>query len=76
MKLAVLPGDGIGHEICAATCDVIGAVNQRYPLNIEFVKADIGFNALHRHGSTLPDDVFETARSCDGIILGPVSHLE
>ena len=76
MKLAVLPGDGIGPEICAATCDVIRAVNQRYPLKIEFVKADIGFNALHRHGSTLPDDVFETARSCDGIILGPVSHLE
>ena len=37
-------------------------------------RAAIGFPALEKSGSTLPDDAFEIARRADGTILGPVSH--
>ena len=37
-------------------------------------EAEIGFSALEKTGSTLPDEVVQLARQADGVILGPVSH--
>lgn len=74
MKLLCLAGDGIGPEIMAATLQVLDAVHDALTLPVETVHADIGFVALSQTGSTLPDSVLETARQCDAVLLGPVSH--
>lgn len=74
MKLLVLDGDGIGPEITAATCAVVTAVAARFGLPLSLTRAEIGFPALARHGTTIPDAVIEAARAADGVILGPVSH--
>ncbi len=76
MKILVLPGDGIGPEITQATLAVLDTVNARFKLGLEWQTEDIGFAALKKHGSTLPDYVMEAARQAPGIILGPVSHLD
>jgi len=76
MKLLVLPGDGIGEEITTATLTVLDRVNGKFSLGLEYTFKDIGFAALEKAGTTLPDDVLETARRSDGIILGPISHLD
>jgi len=76
MKLLVLPGDGIGPEITAATLHVLEAADRKFGLGLAFETRDIGFAALERTGSTLPDDVLERARAADGVILGPISHLD
>ncbi|MDP0929675.1 isocitrate/isopropylmalate dehydrogenase family protein [Paracoccus onubensis] len=75
-KIAVLPGDGIGPEICAAARTVLEALDTRYGLDIEFSEIGIGFAALKAQGSTFPEQAFQTVENVDGIILGPVSHLE
>ncbi|QIB34628.1 isocitrate/isopropylmalate dehydrogenase family protein [Ancylobacter pratisalsi] len=76
MKIALLPGDGIGPEITAATCLVMEAVDRHHGIGFDFEEIDIGFAALKAQGSTFPDSAFEAARAADGLILGPVSHLD
>src|SRR5688572_4197612 len=76
MKLLVLAGDGIGPEITAATLAVLEAADRRFELGLEYDYRDIGFAALEKHGTTLPDGVLQRAREVDGVILGPISHLD
>jgi isocitrate/isopropylmalate dehydrogenase len=76
IRLVVMPGDGIGPEITAATLHVLRALDRRLTLGLAFEDVPIGLAALKAHGSTLPDAAFATARAADGVILGPVSHNE
>ena len=76
MKLLVLPGDGIGPEITRATVDVLDAASRKFDLHLEYEYRDIGFAALEKQGTTLPEGVLERAREVDGILLGPISHLD
>jgi isocitrate/isopropylmalate dehydrogenase len=76
VKLLVLPGDGIGPEITAATLAVLDCANKKFNLELEYEKQDIGLVALKKHGTTLPQGILERAREVDGVILGPISHLD
>ncbi len=76
MQILVLPGDGIGEEITAATLEVLRAADSRFGLGLEYEFEEIGFAALAKHGTTCPERVFERARAVDGIMLGPISHLD
>lgn len=76
MNILVLPGDGIGEEITRATMAVLDVVNARFSLGLNFSFADIGFVALEKTGTTLPEEVLEQAKRSDGIILGPISHMD
>jgi 3-isopropylmalate dehydrogenase len=72
--LVVMPGDGIGPEIVAATLGVLRELDRIASLGLSFEEVSIGFPALRSHGSTLPDAAFEAGKRADGVILGPVSH--
>ncbi len=76
MKIAVLPGDGIGPEIVAATLEVLKVLDERIGLGLEFAFHEIGLKALASEGSTFPAAVLESCRAAEGIILGPVSHQD
>ncbi|MEO3431310.1 isocitrate/isopropylmalate family dehydrogenase [Pelagibius sp. CAU 1746] len=76
VKFLVMAGDGIGEEITAATLKVLQAADKRFGLGLEFEDAEIGLKALAKHGTTMPEGVLERARASDGIILGPISHLD
>ena len=75
MQFLVLPGDGIGPEITRATIAVLEAADRRFELGLRYEFRDIGFVGLEKHGSTLPDGVLQRAREVDGVLLGPISHL-
>jgi 3-isopropylmalate dehydrogenase len=76
VKLLVLPGDGIGPEITAATLLVLNAVSSKFGLGLEYEQKEIGLAALKTHGTTLPEGVLERARQVDGVILGPLDQLK
>jgi len=76
MKILVLAGDGIGPEITAATLAVLDRANSLFKLGLEWQREEIGLPALKKEGTTLPARVLETARSSDGVILGPLSTYE
>lgn len=76
LKLLVLPGDGIGPEIAAATLNVLEAAGEVLGLDLDFKAFDIGLKALADVGTTLPEAVLVEVPQADGVILGPVSHYE
>ena len=68
MKIAILPGDGIGHEIVAEAVKVLNALN----LPLEMNWADVGGTAYEKHGHPLPEATLELAKSSDAILFGAV----
>ncbi len=68
MKIAVLPGDGIGHEIIAEAVKVLKALN--LPLDMEY--ADVGGTAYVNHGHPLPEHTLNLAKSADAVLFGAV----
>jgi 3-isopropylmalate dehydrogenase len=76
MNILVLPGDGIGEEITQATMTVLEGMDRVIPLGLDFAFEDIGFKSLEKTGTTFPDSVLERCRASDGIILGPISHMD
>jgi isocitrate/isopropylmalate dehydrogenase len=75
MKLLVLPGDGIGPEITAATLGVLEVASKKFSLGLKFETRQIGLVALKSLGTTLPPDLLDRAREADGIILGPLDQM-
>lgn len=76
MKLLVLPGDGIGPEITAATLRVLAAVEGSHGLGLQIEQRDIGLKSLAENGTTLEADILDRIREVDGVVLGPVSHYD
>jgi len=68
MKIAVLPGDGIGPEIVAQAVKVLNALN----LNIEMTEAPIGGAGYEAAGDPLPDATLKLAKESDAVLLGAV----
>jgi len=76
MKLVVLPGDGIGPEITAATLNVLEAARIRFGLPLELHEDIVGHASLKEHGVTVTDSLLERVRDSDGLILGPAATFE
>jgi 3-isopropylmalate dehydrogenase len=76
MRIIVLPGDGIGPEITAATVEVLEAANEQFGLGLTYDYDDVGFASLEKYGTTLRDETLEKAKGYDGILLGPQSHMD
>ena len=71
MKIAVLPGDGIGPEIVAQAVKVLEAL-RRDGLKIEMEQAPIGGAGYDAAGDPLPEATLKLARQADAVLLGAV----
>jgi 3-isopropylmalate dehydrogenase len=76
MRILVLPGDGIGPEITEATLAVLRAADSAFGLGLSFDLDEVGFASLEKFGTTLREETLQKARTYDGIILGPQSHMD
>ena len=68
MKIAVLPGDGIGTEIVAEAVKVLQALD----LKIEMETALVGGAAYAAHGHPLPESTLKLAKEADAVLFGAV----
>ncbi len=68
MKIAVLPGDGIGTEIVAEAVKVLKALD----LKFEMETAPVGGAAYEAAGHPLPDSTLNLAKAADAILFGAV----
>ena len=68
MKVAVLPGDGIGPEIIAQALRVL----RKLDLNFQFQEAPVGGAGYLAHGDPLPEKTLSLAREADAILFGAV----
>ena len=69
MKIAVMPGDGIGHEVTAEAVKVLKAVVGNAQ-SLELVDAAIGQAGIDSAGDPLPDATLAIARKADAILFG------
>ena len=68
MRIAVLPGDGIGPEIIAQGVFVL----ERLGLGLEFEEAPVGGAGYEAEGDPLPVRTLAVARAADAILFGAV----
>ena len=68
MKIAVLPGDGIGTEIVAEAVKVLKALD----LSFEMETALVGGVAYDAHGHPLPESTLQLAQAADAVLFGAV----
>ena len=68
MKIAVLPGDGIGTEIVAEAVKVLNALDMRF----EMETALVGGAAYEAHGHPLPEATLKLAKAADAVLFGAV----
>jgi len=69
MKIAVLPGDGIGLEVTREAILVLEALDLP---GLTLFDGDVGGIAYKRHGQPLPEETLTIARSCDAVLFGAV----
>lgn len=68
MKIAILPGDGIGTEIVAEAVRVLNALD----LQFEMETALVGGAAYEAHGHPLPEATLKLAKASDAVLFGAV----
>ncbi len=68
MKIAILPGDGIGTEIVAEAVKVLNVLDMKF----EMETALVGGAAYDAHGHPLPDSTLKLAKEADAILFGAV----
>jgi len=66
-RIVLLPGDGIGPEIVTATRRLLEALGE-----FEFEERPMGGCSIDAHGTALTDEVLETCRGADAVLLGAV----
>jgi len=68
MKIAVLPGDGIGPEIVEQAVRVLDAIGE----NFEMESAPVGGAGYEAHGHPLPPSTLKLAQEADAVLFGAV----
>ena len=72
MKIAVIPGDGIGPEVVEQTIVVLNAVGRKFNHRFYFEEVLMGGTAIDAVGVPLPDETLEICRNSDAVLLGAV----
>jgi methanogen homoisocitrate dehydrogenase len=70
LKIAVLPGDGIGPEVTSEAVKVIEATG----LNFKTIPCNIGGTAYLKNGDPLPPESTEACEEADAVLFGAVGH--
>ncbi len=72
LRIAVLPGDGIGPEVMAEALKVLDAVEEKYHVKFERTFANVGGAGIDNEGKALPDTTVDICKNSDAILFGSV----
>jgi 3-isopropylmalate dehydrogenase len=71
-KITLLPGDGVGPEVIAATKGVMQVIGDFYDHRFEFSEHLIGGAGIDAVGNPLPQETIDACLASDGVLLGAV----
>ena len=74
LKIAVLPGDGIGPEIVKQALDVTQAVCDKFGHKLEYNYAIVGACAIDETGDPYPASTHELCMQSDAVLFGAIGH--
>ena len=72
MKIAILPGDGIGPEIVAQAVKVLNVLGESFELET----APVGGAGYAAHGHPLPEGTLALAKAADAVLFGAVGDYQ
>jgi 3-isopropylmalate dehydrogenase len=72
MKIAVLPGDGVGREVIPPAVEVLQTIGRQFRLGFELKEAVVGGAAIDQSGQPLPHETLALAKASDAVLLGAV----
>lgn len=72
LRIAVLPGDGIGPEVMEQALKVLKATAEKFNLSFEFRECFVGGKAIDECGCPLPEETLKTCEESDAILFGSV----
>ena len=72
LKIAILPGDGIGPEIMEQGKAVMDAVAARFGHSFDYENAVCGAAAIDAVGDPFPDETLETCKRADAVLFSAV----
>ncbi len=72
MKIAVLPGDGIGPETTRVALAVLAAAGDAYGFSTEISEYPFGGNAIDSHNDPFPDETRVAIKQADAVLKGAV----
>lgn len=72
LKLAVLPGDGIGPEIMREGLRVLEAVAEKFSHELSYEYAICGADAIDKVGDPFPEETFQTCMRADAVLFASV----
>ena len=76
LKIAILPGDGIGPEIMKQGVAVLDAVARRFGHEFAYEEALVGAHAIDMTGSPYPDATHEICMLADAVLFAAVGSLK
>ena len=76
LKIAVLPGDGIGPEIMKQGVAVMDAIAQKFGHEFEYDEALCGAHAIEEVGDPYPDATHEVCMKADAVLFAAVGSLK
>lgn len=75
-RIAVLPGDGIGTEVTAATLAVLEPLAKRHGLGLAYDQLRAGAFCYRDTGTAMSEETFDRAAKADAILLGAMGWPE
>ncbi|HHU77698.1 MAG: 3-isopropylmalate dehydrogenase [Caldicoprobacterales bacterium] len=72
MRIAVIPGDGIGPDIIRQALKVLDRISKVYEIDFEYQEVLMGGAAIDETGRPLPEETLEVCKSSDAVLLGAV----
>lgn len=75
-KIAVVNGDGVGHEIVPAAMQLVEAVAEKYNFNVEQESFPFGAGHYLKTGQFITDDGMEALKAFDAVLFGAVGLPE
>lgn len=74
MKIAVLPGDGIGPEITEVAKKIVEAVADKFNHSVSFEYGSCGADAIDKYGNPYPEETHALCKKSDAVLFGAVGH--
>ena len=74
LKIALLPGDGIGPEVTNQAVKALKAIASEYDHSFQFTHADVGAIAIDKSNDPLPEKTLNLCKSSDAVLFGAIGH--
>lgn len=72
LKLAVIPGDGIGPEVVREARKALDRAAEKFGHEIEYTELLMGGASIDVHGVPLTDETIEAAKAADAVLMGSI----